>query len=159
MKYGTLSLIMIFTLLSITGCDWTRRQLGMETTQDLITKKIAHEKMALEATVRDSLERVYRDSLTNLKISAGIIDANGAIVNGDNYHLVVGSFLIYDNATKLVEYLKQNGYPNAFYFDLGNQYRSVSAVSYATVTEAYSERYKILNKYLKGIDDVWIYKK
>jgi len=159
MKHITLFFTAIFVLLSITGCDWTRKQLGMETSEDIIAKKLAHERAAIEAHVRDSLANVYRDSLDNMKTSVEVINAKGAIKNGDNYHLVVGSFLIYENATKLVEYLKQNGYPNAFYFDLGNLYRSVSAASYPTVSAAYDEMYKMLDKHLKGIDDIWIYKK
>ena len=159
MKYATLFLVAMFTLLSITGCDWTRKQLGMETTEDIIAKKLALEKSKIEMQTRDSLDRVYRDSLNNLKTSIEEVDAKGTINSGDNYHLVVGSFMVYDNATKLVEYLKQNGYSNAFYFDLGNGYRSVSAASYPTVHVAYSEMFKILDKYLKGVNDVWVYKK
>jgi len=159
MKYITLFFVTMFALLSITGCDWTRRQLGMETSEDIIAKKLAYERIAIEAHMRDSLERVYRDSLNNLKASIEVIDANGAIKNGDNFHLVVGSFRVHDNATKLIEYLKQNGYPDAFSFDLWNGYRAVSAASYPTIPIAYREMFRILDKYLRGIDDVWIYKK
>jgi hypothetical protein len=159
MKYIALFFVTMFTLLSITSCDWTRKQLGMETTEDIIAKKLAHEKAAIEAYMRDSLETVYRDSLNSLKASIEVIDSKGTIKNGDNYHLVVGSFRVHDNATKMVEYLKQNGYPNAFYFDLWNGYRSVSAASYPTVNVAYREMFRLLDKYLKEVDDVWIYKK
>jgi len=159
MKYIALFFVTMFTLMSITSCDWTRKQLGMESTEDIIAKKLALERVAIEARMRDSLETVYRDSLNNLKASIEVIDANGVIKQGDNYHLVVGSFRVYDNATKMVEFLKQNSYPNAFYFDLRSGYRSVSAASYPTVNLAYSEMFKLLDKYLKGVDDVWIYKK
>ena len=160
MKYGRLFFVTISALLITTGCDCTRSKMGMSTSEDIAAKRLAQERAAMEAHVRDSLEKVYRDSLDRIESgSVNVIDANGSINSGDNFHLVVGSFLNYDNATKLVNYLKQNGYPNAFYFDLPNTFRSVSAASYPTTQEAYIGMYQILNKYLTGVDDVWIYKK
>jgi len=161
MGYGRLFFVIIFALMAATGCDWVRGKMGMETSEDIIAAKLALERKAVEVHIKDSLERVYRDSLISSKAEEPVIDAGDMINNGDNYHLVVGSFLHYDNATGLVELLKRDGYGEAFWFDHSNGFRSVSAESYPTIQEAYNKMYEVLysGKYINIIHEIWIYKR
>ena len=161
MRFAGLIFAVLFTISSATSCNWIREKMGMETTEDIVAKKVALEREKIEANVRDSLEQVYRDSVICAQAEKPVVDANNMIDKGDNYHLVVGSFRHYDNAEKLVARLKKDGYAEAFWFDLANGFRSVSAASYPTRAEAYREMYKLFDtgRYWGVIEDIWIYKR
>ncbi len=156
-------------IMVVTGCDWVRSQLGMATSQQLEAIRKEQERLEAERRINDSIEKIISDSLEltrkdTLKTpeqkgsstAAPSRDESPAKVDTQNrYHVIVGSFKDYTNATRMVENLRKKGYSPST-MDFKNGFRVVSAAGYPNISTALTEMYKLIDQGF-GTDDVWVY--
>ena len=121
----TAILLMLATMLSITGCDFFRRVAGRPVSSDIENKRLEimkAEEAALQAyldSVKMVRERVAADSIAALDT----LKAHGVMMNGPavlggfagevsplRYHLIIGAFKTRSNAEKLAQKAEARGY-------------------------------------------------
>jgi len=183
MRTAKIFLTLMAAIMIVTGCDWIRMQLGMATSEDIANLKkerqyddsvrMMNDSAALKGNTGDmSTQGSY--SLKISDTSAFNEQKSDTTVKADTvkkaeptqttpvqttpvnrYHVIVGSFKEYSNASKMAEFLKGKGY-NPTMMDFRNGFRVVSAASFPNMGPAFTEMYKIADL---GIikDDIWVY--
>lgn len=133
-----------------TGCDFFRSILGKPTSKEI-------EKMRIEALARAKRKRQI-DSINRLKAdSIKFAEAQKALANkmSGRYYIILGSFKVQGNASKMLDQLKKDGYKPAN-IKFKNGFDLVAAAAYDDFRTAFKEMDKIL-EYENCPDDVWIY--
>lgn len=136
------------TLLS--GCDFFRSILGKPTSKDI-------ERMRIEAEAQARKQRQL-DSINKAKAEADAIAAAQmqALKSLDKrFYVILGSFKVEDNATKMYAMLEKNGYtPKTIRFK--NGYDLVAVASFDNLQKALVELDN-LRAYEYCPEDVWVY--
>ena len=161
MKQKVFILLLFVFLVSMTGCEWIGTTfLGRPSKAEL-----AQMAAAAEQHRRDSIAEVERaqlaalemmrqmaaDSLDHLTVVSTTADVP---LQGERFHVVLGSFKVPENATRFLARLEQEGFkPQKFQL---NGFECISAVSYRTRDEAYTELYRIMS-YDYCPEDFWVY--
>ena len=148
-RFFAMSLLLVVTL---TGCDWVKKQLGMATSEDIARMKLEMEQMAArEQRVKDSLERVRLDSI---KLAQQAQDMPYSKLD-KQFYVVLGSFKKDFNAVNMVKALEKAGY-SPVRIALKNGFDMVAAVGCSTIQEAWEEIKRIEESDLCPYD-VWVY--
>ena len=142
-------------LLSLSSCEWFNTSILGNPSKKEITERIAKEKARA-----DSLARELNDCTTNLAVYQQTTTATTTETKLDSdplhYHVVVGCFLMPENAANMMALLRNRGYqPKEFKFATG--YACISAQSFSTLTEAYNAMARMLRHDDFCPDDVWVY--
>ncbi|HOO42341.1 MAG TPA: hypothetical protein P5167_02585 [Bacteroidales bacterium] len=143
-------LIGIILLGSMNSCDWIRARLGMPTSEELQQKK--------EQIIKDSLEKVAREQesarLEQLRMdSLAKIEAQKSALT--RYHVVVGSFIMDNNAGRMMQKLPELGY-SPVRIEFKNGYSVISAYQTNSLSDAYNKMYKMFSLDITPYD-VWVY--
>ncbi|HNR27262.1 MAG TPA: hypothetical protein PLR34_04275 [Bacteroidales bacterium] len=143
-------LIGIMLLGSLNSCDWIRSRLGMPTSVELKQKK--------EQIIKDSLDKLAREQeaarLEQFRLdSLARIEAEKEALK--RYHVVLGSFIMDNNAKRMMETLTRLGYqPKRLEFR--NGYSVISAYQSNSLSEAYNKMYTMFALDITPYD-VWVY--
>lgn len=141
-------LLIAMTLLS--GCDFFRSLLGKPTSKDI-------ERMRIEAEAQARKQRQL-DSINKAKAEADAIEAARlqSLKSLDKrFYVILGSFKVEDNATKMYAFLEKNGYtPKTIRFK--NGFDLVAVASFDNLQEALREMDKLL-EFEYCPEDVWVY--
>ncbi len=142
-------LIGIILLSSVSSCDWIRARLGMPTTEELQHKQ--------EQIIQDSLEKVAREQearLEQLRLdSLAKIEAQKSALA--RYHVVLGSFIMDNNADRMMQKLPDLGY-DPVRIEFKNGYSVISAYQTNSLPDAYNKMYKMFSLDITPYD-VWVY--
>lgn len=118
-------LLMLATMLTVTGCDFLRSLAGRPTSRDIDAKRVLimkAEEAALQArldSIRRVEEKVVADSLNALETLAdlGVVIADASRLGGlasesldSRYYIVIGVFRERANAGKLADQAKAEGF-------------------------------------------------
>lgn len=143
-------LIGIMLLGSLNSCDWIRSRLGMPTSEELKQKQ--------EQITKDSLEKAAKEQeaaqLEQLRLdSLALIEAQRSALK--RYHVVLGSFIMDNNAERMMRTLPQIGYePVRLQFK--NGYSVISAYQTNSLPDAYNRMYKMFALDITP-HDAWVY--
>ena len=143
----------VMVALLLCGCDWTKKQLGMATSEDIARMKLEIEQQAArEKRIKDSIEMARLDSARVAQEQAQSLPYARL---DKKYYVVLGSFKKDFNAENMVSALTNAGY-TPVRIALKNGFDMVAAIG----CDGYSEA----KKELKNIEDndlcpydVWIY--
>jgi hypothetical protein len=143
-------LIGIILLGSVSSCDWIRARLGMPTSEELQQKQ--------EQIIKDSLEKVAREQeaaqLEQFRLdSLAKIEAQKSALA--RYHVVVGSFIMDNNAGRMMQKLPELGY-EPVRIEFKNGYSVISAYQTNSLPDAYNKMYKMFSLDITPYD-VWVY--
>ncbi|MDD2329656.1 MAG: hypothetical protein PHW88_02710 [Bacteroidales bacterium] len=142
-------LIGIILLGSVSSCDWIRARLGMPTSEELQQKQ--------EQIIQDSLEKVAREQearLEQLRLdSLAKIEAQKSALA--RYHVVLGSFIMDNNADRMMQKLPDLGY-DPVRIEFKNGYSVISAYQTNSLPDAYNKMYKMFSLDITPYD-VWVY--
>lgn len=142
-------LIGIILLGSVSSCDWIRARLGMPTSEELQQKQ--------EQIIQDSLEKVAREQearLEQLRLdSLAKIEAQKSALA--RYHVVLGSFIMDNNADRMMQKLPDLGY-DPVRIEFKNGYSVISAYQTNSLPDAYNNMYKMFSLDITPYD-VWVY--
>ncbi|HOO68679.1 MAG TPA: hypothetical protein PLS52_01460 [Bacteroidales bacterium] len=142
-------LIGIILLSSVSSCDWIRARLGMPTSEELQQKQ--------EQIIQDSLEKVAREQearLEQLRLdSLAKIEAQKSALA--RYHVVLGSFIMDNNADRMMQKLPDLGY-DPVRIEFKNGYSVISAYQTNSLPDAYNKMYKMFSLDITPYD-VWVY--
>jgi hypothetical protein len=142
-------LIGIILLGSVSSCDWIRARLGMPTSEELQQKQ--------EQIIQDSLEKVAREQearLEQLRLdSLAKIEAQKSALA--RYHVVLGSFIMDNNADRMIQKLPDLGY-DPVRIEFKNGYSVISAYQTNSLPDAYNKMYKMFSLDITPYD-VWVY--
>ena len=142
-------LIGIILLSSVSSCDWIRARLGMPTSEELQQKQ--------EQIIQDSLEKVAREQearLEQLRLdSLAKIEAQKSALA--RYHVVLGSFIMDNNADRMMQKLPDLGY-DPVRIEFKNGYSVISAYQTNSLSDAYNKMYKMFSLDITPYD-VWVY--
>ena len=159
MRTAKLFAMLLAVTLLFTGCDWTRKQLGMATSEEIATLKREQERAIAEKRAADSLMRAKEDSVSRaFQDSLALAKASGMVdlLNTNRYHVICGSFREFTNAKGMVEKLEKNGY-KPLTIDFKNGFRLVSASSHPNLSAAYDKMYDLMDTKFNLDGDIWIY--
>lgn len=145
---------MMLVAILFTSCDFVRSIMGKPTTKEL-------EKMRLEAVANAKKQRQI-DSLNQVKAAEEALAlklaqekaAAEAALKG-RYFIVLGSFQVPDNATRMMTQLKKDGYKPQ-YITFKNGFKLIAAAAYDNYRKAFEDMDKFL-EYDNCPEDVWIY--
>lgn len=142
-------LIGLILLGSVSSCDWIRARLGMPTSEELQQKQ--------EQIIQDSLEKVAREQearLEQLRLdSLAKIEAQKSALA--RYHVVLGSFIMDNNADRMMQKLPDLGY-DPVRIEFKNGYSVISAYQTNSLPDAYNKMYKMFSLDITPYD-VWVY--
>ncbi len=177
MRTAKFFLTLMAAIMIVTGCDWIRMQLGMATSEDIANLKkerqyddsvrMMNDSIAMKGNTGDvSTSGGYNVKISDTaafnepKVDSTVQEQKPVAApikaNPENrYHVIVGSFKEYSNASKMAEYLKGKGY-NPAMMDFKNGFRVVSAASFPQMGPAFTEMYKIADMNIIK-DDIWVY--
>lgn len=143
-------LVGIMLLGSLNSCDWVRSKLGMPTSKELREKQ--------EQLIKDSLEKVEAEKeaarLEQLRLdSLEQIEAQKKALK--RYHVVLGSFIMDNNAARMVQSIEKEGY-TPVKISFKNGYSVISAYQTDVLHDAYNRMYKMFALDITPYD-VWVY--
>ncbi|HPJ82353.1 MAG TPA: hypothetical protein PLG64_00765 [Bacteroidales bacterium] len=142
-------LLGIILLGSLNSCDWIRSRLGMPTSADLKQKQ--------EQIIKDSLDKVAKEQEAlreQFRLdSLARIEAGRAALK--RYHVVLGSFIMDNNAKRMIETLTGLGY-QPLRLQFRNGYSVISACQSNSLHEAYNMMYKMFSHDITPYD-IWVY--
>ncbi len=149
--FRVLAMLLIASTL-FTGCDFFRSILGKPTSKEIERMKIEAEAKAKKQHQLDSINAVQAEE------AARIAAEEAALRNlPDRYYLILGSFKVESNATRMYAMLEKNGYvPRTIKFT--NGFEVVSVKSFNNYHEALLELDN-LRSYEFCPDDIWVYDK
>ncbi|MFA5713348.1 MAG: hypothetical protein WC960_04140 [Bacteroidales bacterium] len=157
MKSKKLLLLLLLTLTLSFGCDRLRLFFGMATSQELERVKLEQQREIIAQREADSLERASLDSLKGTidPRSESTTHSKEGSESLNRFHIIVGSFKVHSNASKLFEKLQKEGYtPTLFHFK--NGFDAISATSFKELPAAYNHLYLLEeNRLFSGA--IWIY--
>jgi cell division septation protein DedD len=150
MKTVRLLSVLLIAVTMLSSCDFFRSILGKPTSKDI-------ERMKIEAAAQAKKQRQL-DSINRAKAEADAIAAQqleSLKTLNDKYYIIIGSFKVEDNATRMYALLEKNGYtPKTIRFK--NGFDLVSVASFNDYHKAFAE----LDQ-LRALEfcpeDVWIY--
>ena len=140
-------MLVLTVALSIHSCDFVRSQLGMPTSVQ-ISEMRKEQFRQKEAERTDSIARV--DAL-----NAAIAEAKHQS-EMNRFHIIVGSFLMEENAERMMARLTNSGF-NPVEMRFRNGFLAISAASYDNYREAYAKMYYLLEQIPYAPYDIWIY--
>ena len=160
MKKSTLIVTVVALLLSLSGCDWVRGQLGMPVSSDLeLARKLRDSSVKVVVAEKDTVKDSLKDTA---KIKEAVVapenDTLAKVnlpVESVRYHIVAGSFKDHDNARKLGDRLRSAGIEPIF-IDFETGFRMVSAGGYETLEQARRKMNDLLATEMLP-DGLWIY--
>lgn len=142
--------VLLIAVTMLSSCDFFRSILGKPTSKDI-------ERMKIEAAAQAKKQRQL-DSINKAKAEADAIAAaqlEALTKLNDKYYVILGSFKVEDNATKMYAMLEKNGYtPKTIRFK--NGFDLVSVASFNDYHKALNELDN-LRAYEFCPEDVWIY--
>jgi cell division septation protein DedD len=150
MRKSAIVPLIIATLLLISGCDWIRGQLGMPTSSELdaLRKSKNTTQVQIDTQCKIPEKSVITDStLTSIE--------NKDSVFHQRYYIVAGSFKDQNNARKMEDILRKNGYTPVT-LELKNGFLMVTAGAFSSENEARKEMNSLLEKEFSP-GDLWIY--
>lgn len=157
MRTAKIILTLTAVVMTITGCDWVRLQLGMATSQEIEVLKNEQERMEAGLRIADSVEKARLDStklITDSLVINKVPEAN-KLVSTQRFHVILGSFKEHSNTARMIDNLTKKGYtPQVFNFR--NGFEAVSVCSFDKATPAFNEMYKLLDLGFAP-DDIWVY--
>lgn len=136
-------MLVLVTALSLSSCDLVRSRLGMPTSVQITEMK------------KEQIRQKEEEQQRQISDSIALVEAK-RLPEMHRFHIIVGSFLMEDNATRMMAQLAGSGFkPVKMRFR--NGFSVVSAASY----DDYSEAYKFMS-HLSGLVsfapyDMWIY--
>jgi len=163
MKKVIFIVLVVSMLLSLNSCEWVNTTVLGNPSKKEIIKKMTEQKAR-----EDSLIRVAEDCARNLAalqsqqpaISSNRGSSGSTAVSGTDsdqrYHIIVGCFLMEENADRMMSTLRSFGlYPIEFRFVDG--YACISAKSFNSLNDAYNAMTDMLRDSDYCPDDVWVY--
>lgn len=146
---------LLMAALLFTGCDFFRSIVGKPTSKDLERMKIeAAEKAARQKRQQDSLKAAQAVQLEREMYEAAarkyLLDESAG-----KYHVIIGSYKLQDNASKMFARLENGGYsPRYVMFE--NGFYGVSVAGYDNMREARKTMYDVM-ELAYCPEDVWVY--
>ena len=142
-------LVGIMLLSSLNSCDWVRSILGMPTSKELREKKEQLVKDSIENAAAEQeaarLEQLLLDSLAQVEAQRSAFK---------RYHVILGSFIMDNNARKMMQAIEKDGYNPRIEFK--NGYSVISAYQTNSLPDAYNRMYKMFSLDITPYD-VWVY--
>ncbi|MFA6770255.1 MAG: hypothetical protein WCR71_03690 [Bacteroidales bacterium] len=157
MRTAKIILTLITVIMIVTGCDWTRSQLGMATSKEIEALKNEQERMEASLYIADSIKNAKLDSIRLVTDSMAIKEAAQLkrLESTQRFHVILGSFKVHSNSSRMMETLTKKGYkPQLFNFK--NGFEAVSVCSFDKATPAFNQMYKLLDDGIAP-DDIWVY--
>ncbi len=152
MKAFKLVPVLLLAAVLFTGCDFFRSILGKPTSKDIERMRIEAEAQARKQRQLDSINKANA-----LNLEKAISEADSQFLQDDahRYNVIIGSFKVEDNASKMYALLQKNGYkPVRIKFK--NGYDVVSVASFDNYQKALAEMDRLL-EFEYCPDDVWVY--
>jgi len=140
-------------LLSLNSCEWVNTTILGNPSKAEIAKK-----QEAENVRKDSLARIEQENqrLAAEKTQREEAESKRVTASNHRYHVIVGCFLMEENAEKMMTNLTKRGYsPRAFNFSYG--YTCISAQSFDNLNDAYNIMTIMLREDDFWPDDVWVY--
>lgn len=170
MKNLKFIIILLVTVFTLSGCDWLRSKLGMATSSDLESLRVAAERRAQEQKMMDSVRAA---STANLPAAADSV--NDAVSNTQDetmkpttantkptasattkrFYIIAGSFKDEANARAMYDNLVAKQY-TPYVLKFKNGFTAVAVDAFDDFQAAIDRRSKILDKDFAS-EDVWIY--
>ena len=141
MRKSVIISLIVASVLSISGCDWIRGELGMPTSADLDAYRSSKYVSKVDTSVIPAADSTSADSL---KPSVE-----------KRFYIVAGSFKDASNVKKMEDILKKNGY-TPLSFAMKNGFTMVTAGGFDTEAEASKEMRFLLEKDFSP-EDLWVY--
>lgn len=148
--------VLIVAAMLFSSCDFVRTILGKPTSKDI-------ERMRIEQLEQQAQRQRELDSLQRVRAAEEAAEAERLAALellkklNDRYYVIIGSFKMEENATRMYSLLEKKGYtPKRIAFQ--NGYDVVSVKSFNSYRAA-REEIEILLEYEFCPDDVWIYDK
>ena len=157
MKQKIFILLALVFLISMTGCEWIGTTFLGRPSKAELAKMVA----AAEQHKIDSIAKAERAQLEVLEMaqrrsadSLALMRAATTTLQGERFHIILGSFKVPGNATRFLARLEREGFsPQKFAL---NGFECISAASYRVRDDAYKELYRIMMlDYCP--EDFWIY--
>ncbi|MDR0296065.1 MAG: hypothetical protein LBH91_07815 [Prevotellaceae bacterium] len=153
MKKITYIVLISSLLLSLNSCEWVNTTILGNPSKAEIAKKQEAENARI-----DSLARIEQENqrLVAEKVEQEVAEAKQVAELNQRYHVIVGCFLMEENADRMMNNLTKRGYsPQAFDFPYG--YTCISAQSFGNLNDAYNVMAAMLREDDLWPDDIWLY--
>ncbi|MEA5004797.1 MAG: SPOR domain-containing protein [Rikenellaceae bacterium] len=154
MRKSVIISLIVVSILSVTGCDWIRGQLGMPTSAELDAYRSRKYVSKVDTSVIPVVDSALTDSLSKQANTLPAADSvKPAVLK--RFYIVAGSFKDSSNVRKMENILRKNGY-TPFSIAMKNGFTMVTAGAFDTETEAFKEMRFILEKDFSA-GDLWVY--
>ncbi|MFA5325738.1 MAG: SPOR domain-containing protein [Bacteroidales bacterium] len=161
MKTTRFLVVLLVTMMIISGCDFFRSLLGKPTSEDL--ELIAYQKEVAAKAKADSINNINDNIIkvdTLIADNEKVVESKSIVKQPSSdfnyrYYVIVGSFKNYANAERFSKILLKKNY-DVKNFKFKNGYNMVSILG----SVDYHEANKKLNEMLESeicSDDIWIY--
>lgn len=154
MRKSVIISLIVVSVLSITGCDWIRGELGMPDSADLDAYRSSKHVSKVDTSVIPVADSTSADSLSKQVNTLPVADSvNTSVVK--RYYIVAGSFKEASNVRKMEDILKKNGY-TPLSLEMKNGFTMVTAGGFDSEIEAIREMRFLLEKEFSA-EDLWVY--
>ena len=150
MKKSAVVPLIIATLLLISGCDWIRGQLGMPTSSELDALRRSRNTTQVQI---DTQSKTFEKSGKTDSTLTSVENKDSVLHN--RYYIVAGSFKDQNNARKMEDILRKNGYTPVT-LEMKNGFSMVTTGAFSSENEAMKEMNLLLEKEFSP-GDLWIY--
>lgn len=154
MRKSVIISLIVASILSVTGCDWIRGELGMPTSADLDAYRSSKYVSKVDTSVIPVADTTLADSVSKQTNTLPATDSvKPSVVK--RFYIVAGSFKDSSNVRKMENILKKNGY-TPLSLAMKNGFTMVTAGGFDTETEAVKEMRFLLEKDFSA-EDLWVY--
>lgn len=154
MRKSVIISLIVASVLSITGCDWIRGELGMPVSADLDAYRSSKYVSKVDTSVIPVTDSTSVDSLSKQTTAVPAADSVKPSV-AKRFYIVAGSFKDASNVKKMEDVLKKNGY-TPLTLAMKNGFMMVTAGGFDTEAEASKEMRFLLEKDFSP-EDLWVY--
>ncbi|MCL2097427.1 MAG: hypothetical protein FWH23_01530 [Bacteroidales bacterium] len=158
MKKVIFIVLTVSALLALNSCEWVNTTVLGNPSKEKIAADLAREN-----ALKDSLTRAAQDcaeqlaALQQAQGSANIKTNIKYVADpGQRYHIIVGCFLMEENAAGMMSLLRSNGY-QPIEFSFKNGYACISSQAFNNMSDAFDAMSDMLRYNDFCPDDVWVY--
>lgn len=156
MKKVAIFILLMATMVTISSCDHLRSLVGLPTSQELAAAAEAERVRVQDSLKEVQLQKAYEDSVKAAEAAAAAELAREAqLLSSKRFHVIAGSFLNYENSSRMEGYFKEKGY-QPLKITFKNGFEAVSVKGFDRLTPAYELKMDLISFGLAP-EDCWIY--
>lgn len=154
--------IAVLLVITLTGCDWLRSNLGLLTSSQMEELKTSYKKeQEAKVASSDTATVLMQDSLSVMQGQAADVNHNVAIetsVRKGSYYLIFGVYQEKTNVQKMSNAISRIGFKPVSIITENGRLEMVAAGPYSTESEARKMIEGFPANFEYDLSDVWIYR-